>query len=388
MIRPRLLAAPLAALLALCAAPALHAQTPIVAGEEVLSDILVNAPLLEGRFPGKEYLYRAEAGEYLVITLEADSFDPVLFWGKNEGDPPTFSHRNNNGLGTGNGRHSKLEVQVQEAGEYRIRVMMTDSRDLGGSFALKVERGTPPARTTAVTKEMDAAYNDFDELAVTDAFDQEAPYDHYTYRGPAGKPVMITMRSSDMQPALLWGEMRGGEFRLLEEDEGSAGDDDARLLVTPAPGTVYAVRATTNTRGETGKYVLSGTAVRTLGPGDAAFTGPPLTRVHNGKWMFKADIRVDGPAIGGYLAPLVSEGTELGGWYYERYRYQAQGGERLRLTLTSDHVDSFLTVDAVIGGTDHLRTGATLRRIAHDDNGAGAAHSRIELTFPEAGQYI
>ncbi|HEX2205739.1 MAG TPA: hypothetical protein VHG91_20670 [Longimicrobium sp.] len=84
--------------------------------------------------------YRARAGERLVITMKSDAFDTYLVFGRRDADG-TFDtiESNDDGDEDGDGTDSRLEVTVDEAGEYVIRANSLSGGETG-AYTLRVER--------------------------------------------------------------------------------------------------------------------------------------------------------------------------------------------------------------------------------------------------------
>lgn len=112
-------------------------QRPITVGETVSNELSASDPELDNGGYFHEYVVTAAAGDALRITLRSGEFDSYLRWGTKEGDAFNEIATDDD---SGGDLDSMLEVQVDRAGTYVIRVSALGSGSVG-PYQLTVERG-------------------------------------------------------------------------------------------------------------------------------------------------------------------------------------------------------------------------------------------------------
>jgi hypothetical protein len=186
--------------------------------------------------------------------------------------------------------------------------------------------------------------------------DDGSHYDAWRLRGQANTRVEIVMESADFDAYLKISE--GEAKEEMDSDDDGAGGTNARLVVT-LQDKDYVISANTLSADETGNYTLR---VTSLGP-----PAPP-----------RAAVPLTGNRVTGVLNtsdPVASDET-----YYDDYRYTAQARESVTIDLASTDFDAYLEVGRMSGDSfESLKT---------NDDGADGTDSRIEFTFPSAGDYI
>lgn len=110
---------------------------PIAVGESVSSELSSADPELDDGGYFHEYVVNAQVGDVFRITLRSGEFDSYLRWGTKEGDIFTEIASDDDG---GGDLDSMLEVRVERAGSYVIRVSALGSGSVG-PYQLNVERG-------------------------------------------------------------------------------------------------------------------------------------------------------------------------------------------------------------------------------------------------------
>jgi hypothetical protein len=182
-------------------------------------------------------------------------------------------------------------------------------------------------------------------------------YDEYRYAGAVGDRLVITLRSADFDAMLFWGRGRGGSFVMEDVDDDGAGGTDSRLEVTAGDGT-YTIRVNSIESARTGSYRLE---VQRVGA-----AGPAGTRtIAAGQRITERLTSSD---------PKFSDDSN-----YHLYRYMAEAGERLVITLDSDDFDTYLRWGRVVGSDVDI--------VENDDDGGSGTNSRLELTVAAAGTY-
>jgi hypothetical protein len=225
------------------------------------------------------------------------------------------------------------------------------------SSAIGQESGAPTPRALAAGQDLTG------DLSVNDAQRRSGKYeDVYTVQARRGERLDLRLLSEDFDPILLVNGPDG--FSLSNDDEEGGGEStDSRLVVQfPADG-VYRVSATTFRAGETGRYRLRAS----LPAANVAVTAPQRAE----------PIRI-GQTIAGRLAE--GDGRQSAGEYTDHYRFTARRGERVRIALTSDKMDTYLMLRRPDGTQD-----------ANDDseeNGQPSLNSRIDTVLAEDGDYV
>jgi hypothetical protein len=176
----------------------------------------------------------------------------------------------------------------------------------------------------------------------------------YAIELAAGVPVRITMRSSALD-ALL--EIVDPDGETLRTDDTFAGSLDATVVLTPSVAGRFVVHATTARPRQTGAYTLR---VERL---DLATTTPLAPSA----------------ALDGRVFPVASDAVP-GTWL----RFDAQGGSRVRLRVTSTDFDPAVVVFApggeVWSNDDANETG--------EGGAERASDSTVNVSAPVSGSYL
>lgn len=201
------------------------------------------------------------------------------------------------------------------------------------------------------------------EISANDTQRRSGKYeDVYVLQGRRGQRVDLRLASDDFDSYLVVTGPDG--FTLANDDEAGAGDAlHSRLVVElPADG-AYRVAATTFRPGETGRYRLSAA----VPAGNVA-----LTRIEPAQ-----PIRI-GQVVQGALDERDSRSPA--GAYSDRYRFSARRGQRVRIELSADKMDTYLLLTRPDGTQD-----------ANDDteiDGQPSLNSRIDTVLAEDGDYV
>jgi hypothetical protein len=191
-------------------------------------------------------------------------------------------------------------------------------------------------------------------------WDEEIPYDLWTFIGQGGEYYLISMESGAFDAYLEFGPMSGGALIPDRFDDDGGDDTNARLRVQlPHDGT-FGIRARPLNEGGTGSYTLR------VEP----FVPSPPTR--------------SPIALGQTVtSELDVADADLGdGVLYEEWIYSGAAGERLTVRMASEDLDSYLSVG--LGGPDDQ-----FREIASNDDGPGdGLNAVLDVTLPEAGTLV
>jgi hypothetical protein len=201
------------------------------------------------------------------------------------------------------------------------------------------------------------------DLGSSDAQRRSGKYeDVYALRGRRGDRVALSLGSADFDTYLVVTGPAG--FSLSNDDAQGATEstDSALVMALPADGD-YRVAVTSFRPGETGAYRLQA-SVPAAG---VAATMPEQA----------APIAL-GATVNGSLAE--GDGRLASGEYSDRYRFTARRGQRVRIDLSADKMDTYLMLRRPDGTQD-----------ANDDttiNGQPTLNSRIDTVLAEDGEYV
>lgn len=364
---------------AVCLAPTpAAAQRFVSAGQPVSGRLSTTDPTLDDGSHYQIWSYRGRAGERLTIVLRSDDFDAYLAFGKEAGDACADCETNDDG---GGGTDSRIRVDLPESGVYQIRVNSLSSGETG-AFNLSVTSGV--ATAPAVKGEIRLGQSVEGTLEEGDDEADDGSYaEHWTYRGPEGQRVVITLRSDDFDAFLGWGRMVGGDWQQLESDDDGLGDGThSCLAVTLGDDGAYTIRANTLSPGETGSYTLAVAA-----EGECAGGGMDEHDHGDEEWEAEEDGPVDLTraiavrAGGSYRGSLEESDPALGDRsHYDVYTYAGRAGERLTILMSSSAFDTFLAIGQVEEGM--------FVELESNDDGEEGTDSVLEITLPTAGTYV
>ena len=201
------------------------------------------------------------------------------------------------------------------------------------------------------------------EISANDSQRRSGKYeDVFVVQGRRGQRIDLRLGSDDFDSFLVVTGPEG--FTLSNDDEAGAGETlNSRLVMEfPADG-AYRVAVTTFRPGEIGRYRL-----------DAAI---PAANVAVTATERADPIRI-GATIDGSLAE--GDGRLASGEFTDRYRFTARRGQRVRIEMSSDKVDTYLALRRPDGTQD-----------ANDDtetDGQTSTNSRIDTVLAEDGEYV
>src|SRR5690606_4185076 len=185
-----------------------------------------------------EYLYQAQAGERLLISLASGDFDTWLRWGRIQGGSFEIIAYDADG---GGGTNSQLEVTVEIAGTYAIHAN-SYSGGATGAYTLTVESvggaGGTGLPLVTLGQTIQGALTASDPV-----LSDNSHYNLYEFRGTPGQQVMVTMRSAAFDAYLSVGRILGDRFQTDDSDDDSGGGTDAQLVATLPSTGVLGIRA-------------------------------------------------------------------------------------------------------------------------------------------------
>ncbi len=196
-------------------------------------------------------------------------------------------------------------------------------------------------------------------LAATDPkIDGRGPFHAYRFEARAGTRYIITMRSESVD-AYVWVARQVGPLtENLGSDDDSGGGTDARLRFRATADGPHLVVTQSLSEDGSGAYSV---LVEEAPPAQVAVA----RTIAVGETMTG---RID------ESSPMLEDMDDTP---YALYRITAVGGRRLRVSLTSEDFDAYLTVRRV--------TGSGEEEVASNDDGGGGTNARI--TFVADGEY-
>jgi hypothetical protein len=197
------------------------------------------------------YTIQGRAGQRLQVEMASDSFDTFLNLGRmTDGE---FVSKSTDDDGAGGGTNSRMRVTLDENGEYIVRA---NSIGVGtGPYTLTLTE-RPEARP-ATAQAVVAGATTSGTLTDGDAeSDDGALYDLWSYRGTAGESLVVTLSSPSFDTMLVVGQMVGGEFRELSNNDDGPDGTNSRLEVTLPSTGEYLIRTASLNVGGQGEYEL------------------------------------------------------------------------------------------------------------------------------------
>jgi hypothetical protein len=348
-----------AACAVLAALPA-HAQRAATTQRQIRVGQTINATLNEsdpstnerGRF--QVYTFAARKGQRVVATMRSKDFDAYLTVAR-------IVSGITDALATDDDRGGETDARVRfEApadGNYLL-VAQSLSEDGKGAYTLSLESAPQP--TTAAAQPIRLGQTVTGRLAETDALlEDDSYYDTWTLHATRGQRLQIEMRSDSFDTFLHFGKMENGDFNSISTDDDGAGGTNSRLRVTIPEDGDYVIRANSVKAGEVGPYTL---AITERAPGPTTATAHPIE---------------PNTEVTGTLDDNDPTGDD--GSFYDYWTYEGHAGERLRITMSSEAFDTYVSIGKVQNGT--------FDEIASNDDGPEGTNSLLEVTLPTTGTY-
>ncbi len=228
----------------------------------------------------RSYMFTAEAGTRMEVTMRADDFDTLVEIGKMDGCTYTMLGSNDDGSGEDDGLNSRLIATLREAGTYVIRAKSL-AEDGAGKFSLALNRlpPTPPppapipltlgasaqgALTANDAMISDTSYADpyaaeYGGEASIDISESGRPYHLYSLTGNAGQEYLIKMDSEEFDSFLEAGSMSPLGYSVSASNDDGGGEEDglnSRLRVKFQTDGATIIRASP-LGNDTGAYTIS-----------------------------------------------------------------------------------------------------------------------------------
>jgi len=303
----------------------------------------------EGQLSGEpaRYVFRGRADQRVRIDLSSDDFDTVV--ALLDGNESALAEDDD---GAGEGTNSRLTHTLRRDGDLLVEVKAFG--DGSGAYRLSLtEVAAEPAPVALAYGQ--TIQGEIADGAATDG--EGRGFVDYVFAGQGGQRVQAVMRSGDFDTYLQIGK-GGEEFAALGQDDDGLGEGtDSRLNFTLPDDGDYVVRA--SPLGSDGKGLFS---VELVDRGPQPMPGSMLVGVTARGTLTETDATADDNS------------------FYDAYRVTLQEGEKLRLTMVSNEVDSFVTVGRVDdeGGYEALGS---------DDDGLSDTHAKLDWTAPTSGEY-
>ena len=293
------------------------------------------------------YRFSGREGQRIRIDMNSDEFDTYveLF------DASRVSLAEDDDSGP-EGTNSRLTFVLPRTGVYFVEARaFTEST---GAYSLSISE-VEPEKAPETLPFGSTIQGEISESDPTDTDDRG--YDAFAFEGVAGQRVQAIMRSGDFDTYLQIG--RGGvEFSaLVSDDDGLGEGTDSRLSYTLP---------------EDGAYVLR--ALPLVAEGEGLYS---LELIDRGPQPQPGSVLV-GATARGILTE--SDATAEDNSFYDAYRVTLKEDEKLRITMVSNEVDSFLIVGRPLpdGGFEVLGS---------DDDSLSDTHAKLDWTAPSDGVY-
>ncbi|HUF52004.1 MAG TPA: PPC domain-containing protein [Longimicrobiales bacterium] len=304
------------------------------------------------------YSVSGRAGEEIVITLRSDHFDAYLAIGTMDGSVFAEVDANDDGL---LGTDSRLRFTFPADGDYILRAAALGE----GLGEYTVRAGTAGAPTPPRAIERDTTISEvMTDDAMVDEDDHLAFY-YYTFRAEADEILEIIMLADDFDPYLEVGTLANGEFLMIENDDDSFGELNARILFNVPRTGEYVIRAVS----------LDGAGAFRLRVGRPGALGAGA--IERDEFESRNRVLPAGAARAGVqlTGEIGADGRAFMDW-----TYAATAGSRLRIELSSTVMDTYLQVGRMVDGT--------FEELYDDDDGGDGTNSLLTLTPTESEELI
>jgi len=328
--------------------------TEIGIGSTVSGTLSSSDPALLDRGPARVYSFQAEEGQFLVAVLRSGAFDAYLTLMRTVSGVTDVVDSDDD---SGGGSDARLRFRVPATGVYYLVAQGYSAEDTGG-YSLTLDVAAPARPATPQPLRMGETR---DGTLMADGpilFEGNAdvPYHLYTLEAQAGQQLVIGLDSDDFDAFLAFGPMVGDMVEVTATDDDGGGGSDARLRVSiPRDGT-YGIHARPLSAGGTGTYTITVREAMAVAPRPVAA----------------------GQVVKGMLGEGDPDEDQK---FFEDWIYQGAAGETLRIWLSSEDFDAYLSVGRTVDGVyEELDW--------NDDGEEMGTDSYLEITLPEAGEYV
>jgi hypothetical protein len=215
------------------------------------------------------YTFDATPGQRVTLDVVSEDFDTYLIL-----IPPRGERHENDDV-EGKPRHSVIETDLAEAGEYRVLVT-SYAKDETGAYELHIDVASASQTTTQNSSRdlIPLSYGDerAERLAEGDRQISSGEFeDLFAFDGLAGDRIVVELASDDFDPYLMVFPPEGEQ---VDNDDADGRQDLSRVEMTLPMTGRYRVAATSYAANETGAYRLS---LRRSGSGVPGPVGPMRT---------------------------------------------------------------------------------------------------------------
>ncbi|MEM7415606.1 MAG: PPC domain-containing protein [Gemmatimonadota bacterium] len=313
----------------------------------------VNESYLEAwAFEGRE-------GEVVTFDLMSDDFDSRLYI-VGPGLDEVLSDDDSGGA-----CHARIRLTVLESGTFHVVASSLSSRTTG-RYRLRASEN-PPAGPSISCGGIDGGAlsalppfgairlgeERFGQMSNSEAtIENGRPVQRWTIDGRAGDRLTISLESDDYDSYLYF--TGPGMAEAETNDDGGEGLDSEMTVTLTMDGT-YTIGAAALSSGAMGAYRLSVSAP--VDPANLPTAGRQLSLgVPMSGALTDTDARYDGHLV-------------------QAWSFRAEAGQRVTIDQMSEDFDSYLRI-----------VGPGLSERTNDDGGDGL-NSRLDVTFPETGEY-
>ena len=203
------------------------------------------------------YSFSGRQGDRVEITMTSSALDSYLEVGEPAaGGDEFFAEYSDDD--SGENLDSRIRITLPRTGEYHVRAMSLYPEETGEyTIALREAAQQQPAssRPIRVGQTVEGMLNEGDPV-----LDDGSYYELYTFEGRAGQDIRITLRSTDFDAYLQFGEWDGENIDVMYSDddsgEGTEGLDSMLELTLPGTRT-YAIMANSVYGAEHGDFILT-----------------------------------------------------------------------------------------------------------------------------------
>lgn len=222
------------------------------------------------------YRFLGQAGQRVSIEMRSSNVDAYIIL-----QPPTGAQRDNENDERGGTTNARLEITLEETGEYRLLATTSRPGEVGAYDIVVTDLGarreTSAAAPSAGATTLRPNQSVNGSLAGSDpTLDDGQHYDLYTFNGTSGQNVQIDLTSSQFDTFLVLITPSG---ELIEDDDGISGSTNSRIAGTLPESGSYTVVATSYSGGRTGNYALR----FTVGGSSSTPVQPPAPSAQAGR---------------------------------------------------------------------------------------------------------
>jgi len=331
----------------------------IAVGQSLTGTLPPGNPTLAHRGAFTVYRFDGEAGARYEAELRSEDFDAYIIVARLVGGVTEFLHEDDDSGGDSNAR---VRFALEAEGPHLL-IVQAWGAGTGGAYTLTLEErslpGAQPPREATVGEIHSGSISDASSILLTD-WGEEILYDLWTLDGRGDEEYMIALNSSDFDAYLEFGPMSGDNLTVTDtDDDGGDGLNSLLRVRLPHDGR-FGIRARPLGQGSWGDYTLE----------ILPFTAQPALR---------RSISL-GESVTGTFTP---DGAVLsGGIPYHEWIYAGTEGERLRIAMRSEELDSYLSFgrENAMGDFEEL----TYNDDAPDDG----VNALIEYTLTTSGSYV